>query len=327
MPDVLSELAEKLAWESTSWSSIELRGSSKEQLRLSPQSQPSPPSNTQFLYIETALGERFRDGTTTAAKKPPIRVIVFFVVRRGGSITFERGSLERQRFAEISERFGPERPGTFTYRPLTLSYRYLIQKPLHLALPSGKESGIAKLLGRDCVKVVFEKALAPNSRLKLDLVYLVDRETGIPLQLEATSDGAMYITWQALSFDAVNGRHLAKSSKLTHLDGKGMIISETQEDVDQVRFDATHPASTFAPKIDPGTFVQDLIQKKMILPKKPAPSAPAKDQAARTESPSPIVAAVPEPGWADSSASLFFGGGLLMITVGVVFILKRWWKG
>ena len=318
MPTLLQELAEKLAWESTSWSAIELR---VEAVTTHP---VLPGARLKCHYIETGDGARFGEEVSEKSDGTSSRQIRFFDGARGGSITFEPRSLDKQMQAVLRDGYGLEPANAFAFRPLALTFRYLVKKPLHLALPDGKELGRAKLLGRDCVAVRFEKAFTPRPMTLIDLTYYIDLQTGVPLQLEMARDGVKLLTWSALSFDEIDGRHLARSSEEIGWAADGTASRSRRETITFVKFDGTYPLATFRPTIEPGILIKDAVKRTMTLPKQVSTESslgklggPQPD--AKTE-------AVPPRGWDAWASPVFLGGGVLLVVVAAGLALRRMFR-
>lgn len=316
MNDLLQDLAEKLRWEVQSWKTVELTvtGTMTAATRADGKSTSSTSSTR---YVELATGERWKDHRVDRSGGRVERTVDFFDGQRGGFLRFDPQNPEHQLRATLTEGFGSELANAFPEIPLTLRCRYLVKKPLHLALPSGRLEGRSEVDGRECATVFFEKGFAPQPNSKLDLRYQIDVQTGVPLQLEMLSNGKVISLLKASSLDGFDGRHFAKSCHLTLMKEDGSVVLRRQETISAVQFNADYPKSMFSPKLEESIPIQDEVQRVMIPPKQ---AVPPSDGVATTE-------ATPPSTWDSWTAPALVGSGLLCLVLAGVFVFRKSFKG
>lgn len=316
MQEKLQTIAKKLARESTSWTSIELGWDAVDQRTAELK------VNKDSTYIETAAGQRLLEERIRRSDGTGGRQLFFFDGETGGMIQFDSRNPEKQHQAIFNKYFGLERPGNPTQRPLTLRYRYLIQEPLHLAIPRGKALDASRVLGRDCLPVLFENGLSFAGQPARDITYHLDLETGIPLKVEVATQGKTSATWTALSFDKVDDWHLVKSSKLVSILPDGSSQEQT-ETIDQALFNQSYPEARFRPEIQQGVRIQGDPGRKAA---RPEPARPPEDKGVEpvpsVGPPSVVPASVPASG--DSwIVPTMLGVGVTLLAVGVGLVIRK----
>lgn len=316
MQESLRSIAEKLAWESTSWTSIEIRSVAEEKLTAQPK------ITFDSIYIETASGRRLLDERLRRSDGTAGHQTCFFNGESGGAILFERSDIEQQKQAILRRSFGSERPGYPTQRPAALRYHYLIQEPLHRALKRGKELDPSRVLGRDCIPVLFEDAQRIGDGPVQDLIYHLDRSSGIPLKVESTSQGKTLWTWTAISFDKVDDWHLTKSSRLVTNNRDGTTYQKLEE-IRFVQYNKEYAESTFDPMIDPNILVSDEIRQKMVAPREPR----IQDGGGRIHGGSTTSVGAPigprPAAWESWAGPLSLIGGVLLLTVAAMLVIGK----
>jgi hypothetical protein len=160
-----------------------------------------------------------------------------------------------------------------------------------------------------------------------DQVFSIDRQTGVPLKVEAYRDGAarakgerMWI-WEVESLNTTEGRHLpAKSTQTDYGPGqKPMLVTSTI--LESVEYNKDYPATMFWPKEEPGVMVFDTVAD--TITKVPgtttaAPPNPSSPIATSASTARPIEAIPPT----DSTPLYLFGAGLIVLLSGGIL----WWR-
>ena len=309
----LGLLAERLAWESTSWTTVEIRAITTET------APKSPGGVAESVYIETAKGQRFQEERIRLANDTQSHQIRFFDGERGGGILFDRQNIERQNQAVLRSSFGGERPGNFTMRPFALQFRYLIQEPLHLSLKRGRELEVSRVIGRECIPVRFDDALRIGGQPPRDLIYHLDRATGVPLKVEVATDGVPLWTWTARSLEKVQNWHVVKSSEFVYSlpDNQKHTRNET---IQLITFNQTYADSTFTPRIEEHVLVRDEVNRKLIQPAKNDQAASNVGSAAMSGNP---ITATPPVTWESWTGPALLIGGLLLLTAAITLAVGK----
>ncbi len=276
------ELAEKLAWETDTRSSIEIHVGMKMVYNRLPESMSNMDFNTvDQTYIETASGQRFSDQRTSLDGKLFSRHTDYCDGKRSGRLVYNRDDLPSQELFTIKRFFGKEEQSRKIDRPRPLDLLSIGRKPLAQALvESAIPLGEGRIIDRPCDLFLFERV---PSAVPQDHVYYLDRETGVPLHVMSFLDrparerNEPVWTWTAESLDEVDGHHIPfKSTMVAPLRGpqKGITITH-HFTVSSVQFDQKYPPSMFWPTYQPGLGVVDTISNKtMIVPgKAPEPQA------------------------------------------------------
>jgi len=323
-PNPVESAAKKLAWEMGSWRSIDLR------LRTDCENtDPAKPTEWPRTfriaehYIETAAGQRFYGQRMIVSEKETTFVTLCYT--DGSQFTQvnreDKGGAEGREQLTIKRFFQSENNGK-TYRPAPLSFLYVGLKPLHEVLNRADYLGTGRHLDRECDGFLFRHFEgAQDSR---ELVYWLDRETGITLRFEyygtaaLRSEGRPDHVWNAESIDEVGGHHLVLKSVLLQYNGKVPELKNLQMRykavTDEVKFDQAYPMTTFRPVVKPTATVIDMVKNTFVSPK-------TKSQPPTTSTAAPIRAA-DDPGWGMtvSTAGLLLGASAL--GAGVLL----WWR-
>ncbi len=317
MPSLIEELAAKLAWELNSWRSIEIRS---HQEFASDNPNPGPrefqSSKNEYVYIETALGQRFFE-----------RDIVPSNIKGSLNREYSDGKLaagfyrdkdfdaERDQVT-IKHVFSNEEIGQ-TSRPEPFCYLYVGLEPLNNALKEAQHLGPGRHIGRECEKFLFVNV--SNGSTPLDIIYWLDRETAIPLKVEyfrhakTGPDGKPHALWAAKSLDIVQGHPIAlKSASVSYVltgPDEGKSATRNEIVVDRVEYDKEYPASTFWPQLTPEISVIDRVRSTNYFP-------PVKggDQA-KAQAGVPIRAEVPTSGLFSASGIMMMAGALVLTVI------------
>ena len=320
--DIPSEMAAKLAWFLESWRSIELR------IRNESTNHDAGRHGSSFeWYIETALRQRLYE-TRWQGVEP-------------GQTDRKGAYSDGKRFAESSwadgqqeiliytKSFANEDASAHSWRPTPLTFFYLQHEPLTKALPKAEYLGRDKRLGRDCEVLILKNVRWSYS--PVDIVYHLDRETALPLEVRCFDAGADRATanpqwyWVAKSFDRVqDGRYFPlRSADAVYGPAEGggeRIIQSREIQVESIQFNKEYAESIFRPVEEPGTPVLDNVtNKEYVVPgtKKPA-EAPAKTAAPAAE---PIRAERPAE-WTSTLSTVGLVVGAALIASGVL----AWWR-
>lgn len=185
-------------------------------------------------------------------------------------------------------------------------------------------------MGRPCDALLFTQDKPEPIR---DLVMVVDRETGVPLEVRGyrTPDdlkaGRPAYAWKAGSLKTFQGHPVVNSSRLERYSEADASVNHTSDfNVQSVEFDKDHAASEFFPVIPPGTEVMDTIAGKIVI----WPGASGKTKSRPTPAPavtttqdpaaSPIRAIPPQQG---TSPSLVLGGISIALLAGCAVLRRR----
>ena len=216
-------LIERLTHEAGSWKSIELK-TNQDFVNSSGSQDPSMYQRAIYHedYIETVLGQRFdRCLDVPAGGVEKLAEYYCDGVKRA-DVSFDAGAGSKQSQINIKKSFKYEAHYGMNFRPFPLRYLYYVGNiPLPRALKDAETLGPATVLGRPCETYLlrrFTLGLSP-----CDLVYTLDRESGVPLKLVGYNDAAGYTggrpswRWEALGVEQVQG-HLfpAKSEEIVY---------------------------------------------------------------------------------------------------------------
>jgi len=322
MPSSAAAAAEKLAWELGSWKSIEIRVR-EDGVNRSPARLPSSPRTFQtfFHYVETAAGQRLFEGRMSNDNDSKTTVSSEYTdgIRYAQLIRTDLPDKPGVDQVAIVRSFGYESDGV-TQRPDALKYLYVGLKPLPEVLTRATELGPGRRLDRDCDRFLFTHVNGLKDRI--NHVYWLDRETGLTLRYEyydnerKHAEGRPYFVWNALSVDAVNGRHIAMKSELLQFDLESpdtqRVLYQYSKTVEEVAFDRDYPKTMFWPRVTGETMVLDNIKNTIVSP-------------TRGKTPDvahPIRAIDPE-GWGTSWPVAGMMLGIAALVTGVVL---RWRK-
>jgi hypothetical protein len=172
----------------------------------------------------------------------------------------------------------------WNFRPFPLRYFYAGQIPLPQRLKDAEPLGEEKCLDRLCERFLFRQFKAGTQ--PFDMVFSLDRETGVPLKLtiyndpKGLADDYPSSIWRALSFDEIEGRHIPlKSEELVYVSRTSSagsaptsgtqpkVFLQTLSKVESIHFDRDYPSTLFWPRIEPSAAVIDTISKISVKPK------------------------------------------------------------
>lgn len=317
MRDDLGVIADRLARTMDAWRSIELK-----ERRDNESPEPAVAKTLFDQYVETALGQRRYEFAVPATKDQPGTSYLYYADgRRFANEVLDGG---RQTMVEFKRAFGHEDQRGRINRGMTLTHLYFDQKPLHAALRDARSLGSSRRLGRECeVALLVDKA--PASKLQ-EIVYELDRETGIPLAVRSYATEAdraadrPRTTWEATSFRGVGeGRFwpmtVAKNFYKPGADGKPELMIKSKITVESLKFDQDYPESLFWPTLQPGATVWDKIEgKHWVVPGEAAP--------AKAATPAVSVPAAPPRSWTAAGSTVGLSLGIALVGVGGFL----WWR-
>jgi len=330
----IEQHAERLAWHQESWSSIELRGFRTETHERPIAGQPDRPpafDGRQFFYVETAEGERFLDARALKSGEVKYRQTFYFDGKEGAEITWDPDApLRQQRQIIVHRHFGREDRETHTQRPYPLRSYWMDREPLHEALPKAVPLGQAKVLERDCDRILFQNT---GHTGEWEQIYDLDAETSTPLRVAVYRNEAdrladrLLMDWTALELGQVQGYPLALKSHLRAYTAEGGKHSWTQTyEVESAAFNKEYPASTFRPEIQPGALVHDQVRGKAVrMPGENQAERPAQrgaDPSTTAAVADPIIRADPPRSWSFYTTTAGLGLGCAALMIG--FLL--WWR-
>lgn len=195
-------------------------------------------------------------------------------------------------------------------------------------MPQAQRTGEDTCLDRPCVVFLFPH-FKTDTEFQ-DLVYHLDRETGVPLKVEAFKDEATRLAgnsswiWQAESLDEVQGFHVPLSSSYQSFNkdknAKDPIAISSKTKIESIYYNKSYSESQFWPVIQPGAVVHDIIAKSSTTI--PDPKASTGPPAERPQAAGSIVATPPQ-GWMDYVPPVGLGLGLVLLITGLVLWRRR----
>jgi hypothetical protein len=312
----------------TSWKAIEIHVRENMLVQRIPGLPIPPESANLYHYIETSDGRRFLDAATEHNGQTEGRSLDCSDGNRCASVSFRKeGDQFQQVQVDITKHFRYERQFGWSVCPVPLKYFHIGLSPLYEALPKAQRTGEDTCLDRPCEVFLF--AEFKSGKTPQDLVYHLDRATGVPLKVEAFKDktarldGKPSWVWQADSLDEIQGFHLPLSSSYKSFDYQNAddpvkIALETK--VESLSYNKPYLETQFWPTIQPGTVVFDTIART-------AKTVP--DPKAATASPSePLpttghIAAVPPRDWGSYVPPVGLGLGVSVLIVGLLLWMRR----
>ena len=314
--DEVAELhADQLGWVLGSWKSITLKSAESFENRDVGSKQYSA-YEASFHYIETATGRRYLEDVTDPEGDAVTKTSRYYTDASKSGMLLARAGAPTQQLT-IKRAFGTEDKGQ-TNRPAPLNYLYVGLIPLPEALPQATYLGEKTTSGRICDVFVFAGEQATTTS---DVrVYWLDRETSVPLRVEAYASedarvkGHPLFVWAAKPVDGASVLGLPTSYRLTRYhagQGNGSEVwFQVDGVVESITLDAIYPESTFWPEITPQTVINDRINNRYI-----SASMPATDTT--TAAVAEPIRASPQPEWTSvlSKALLPVGVALLIAVV------------
>lgn len=329
-----TSIAERLAWEMTSWKSIEfvVRGD-YEFHEINEEDRPSLYKHTKIHYIETAGGKRFIDVEGHVANGQITHSQGYDDGSECWAVEFDPKNSTKQSMISIGRNFLNEHDQSMTMTTKPDGYRefFLVNEPIHTALAKATYIGETKVAGRDCVAFRFPPVrLAAHLQV---LTYHFDKRSAIPIKVDAERtlpDGKTVPTfqWEATLVEDRQGYTFPVKSRKTGFSygksdktvKKHFTINSTYE---KIIYDQAFPPSAFKPKAQPGVQVYDSIRRKLsITPDPNAPKEPPKDKGPDTRASATGIAG-PARGasWSDWMARVLPAVGVTALLAGIALKL------
>lgn len=221
-------------------------------------------------YVETPEGRRFTEYRGMAEDKVMSRWTCHLKGNGefGIHIMYDRENVEAQKQIHVTPKYWMEHRSNRKQVPTCLLFLYVGDERLDKALPKGKPLGGSHVLGRACDDFLFTGVRWFQAQ---DQVYHLDRETAIPLKVEAFADQAAreakspLWVWTADSLDEVEGRWLVlRSTQKVYQSGEPSHTYRNK--VEGIEFGKEYPASLFDPKFDSGVAIVDEINNEFLPP-------------------------------------------------------------
>lgn len=332
----LAHHLEQSAWNAESWASIDFK------VRQDMRPTDGERGSVAEHYIEKATGERYYDHRITAEDGRAIYLVTYyFDGRRGLDLTFDKREPSRQLHGVVHRHFANESRGPRAFLPVPLLYNKVGLLSVHEALPGATPLGETQVLRRTCDQFLFPQAkFVPN----MDLVYSLDRESSIPLKVEAYLDEAGRATdqpiwgWTATRLDTIQGRPVVVRSEQREFmpeEGELKLHMVRTFTIEEAAFDKDHPPATFWPVLQAGVKVFNPetgeVDETLGGPvpaadtSNPTTSLPATgpgSDAVSIGAPPPIRAEVPRP-WTTYTAPVGLTLGTAALIAGFILMIRR----
>jgi hypothetical protein len=330
LSDPRGVLSVKLAHEMKGWKSIELTVRAEGTNYVLTNGRP-PNFVNLYRYVETDCGERMLDSLLRSSPdRPGARSAAYCDGSKCANVIYrgERSQVQATigRFFDIEERSGS------SSRPMPFRFYYVGRTPLFEAVQKGKHLGEGSINGRKSQVFLFPKvrwAMATQN-----IVYDLDEETGIPIQVRSflgnLNENDPDLTdpswvWTALSVDQVEGFHMPLRS--VHVLGRRRTgdphsgkVQSLELTIESLHYNKTYAKETFWPVLQPGVSVMDGIKKTQYsVPGKAATDGSLAEEQTAANSLAPAMQPSDWSGWA-STGSLALGSVLLLIGLG------SWWR-
>jgi hypothetical protein len=234
---------------------------------------PATPSAWDYSherYVETLAGQRFAEYRGMKGEKMMNRSTSHLKGKGefGVYIIYRDDNLETQKQVHFTPEYWMEHKSDRKQLPACLLFLFVGSERLDTALANATYLGESQVLGRPCNSFLFEDVrwLRPQ-----DHVYHLDRETAIPLKVEAFADQAARDSksplwvWTAESLDEVDGRHFVlRSTQTSFHNGEPSITWRNA--VERIEFDKEYPDSLFAPNFDANVTIVDYVNNEILPP-------------------------------------------------------------
>jgi hypothetical protein len=316
--------ASRLSWEIDSWTAIELH------LHVEYTDYENKTNiYTNIIdntYIETALGQRLLESCSRPHNGAEKLSISYSDGTRCADVTHRGGKGSVQTQVILKRAFFNEDRSAGNGRPVPLKNYYLERLPLHKTLlRKASHVGADRHLGRESDTFLF--AGVSWSRAPVDLVYCLDHETGVPLEIrcyegaDARRRDLPSWVWDAESLEVVDGHHFPmNSATVAYHAGTSEKQASWRMQVTELRYNQEYPKSLFWPVIQPGAMVWDRLAGKNYQVPLPKDAALAKQEEGVAAA-EPIRARPPD-GVTTVISTAGFGLGLALLMIGLV----TWWR-
>lgn len=226
MDNPLLTLADKLKWQTQSWSTLEYNVTRK---TVSTRNDGhSIPYVIKYRYIETKENQILVNQIIEELDGAEfVHTTKFFNKTSGSSIGYKNKNDENTKVHVNIRSFKSMSRDNSDDRPIPFAYLSVNQIPLEEMLPKGVLAGETKVLGRPAQIVQF-----PNikfSRWVGVMEYSLDTETGVPLRVTFSAENKPNIwTWEANSLSTIQGFSIPDTSFLSSTSSSGTLKFEFQ---------------------------------------------------------------------------------------------------
>jgi hypothetical protein len=324
VPTPIDLLAKRLARQTEGWSSIDLRVLTRIERNPQVALRVNTADASEEHYIEMG-GKRYCDLVTSLAGKPNGHSAYYWDGTKAASVRFGRspdGAYDKQSTIVIKRAYHNEDQGERRELPTPIMFLYVRREPTYKLLTQARQLGPREVLGRDCETFLFEKVRWWTTS---DHVYCIDRQTGVPLKVEAFSDsgsrerGEPIWTWTVESLEKFGEFHVPAKSTTTGFSGSQPAYT-WRHSVQSVEFNKDFPASTFWPRPAPGATVLDTIKNKFVPGENVKPR-----KTSLQEEPSTSSAVAPAPREAGTShlPTFSIALGIGLVVTGCLLLWRR----
>lgn len=274
MDEITSQLADKLAWQLTSWKAIELRVD--EQPTVMPgvlAGDPSVFTGQEYHYIETALGQRYYEKKGFLPNGKVSRTESFSDGRRFTNVEYDPKEPKNQQIITLTNNFGSEslEELNLSDRPVPLFYFYVGRAPLHEALRDATRDATTSMqvIGRECH--VFHFPRVRFNKEPRELRIYLDKASAIPLRFVCGDSIEKPLwTWEAESLDKVGDYWVPKNSRYRSYSygdaaAPGSIKFEKVYKVTDVQYNKQYNMQTFNVAFQPGAEIVASKQAVKLL--------------------------------------------------------------
>ncbi len=325
MNDLLQAIADRLAWDLDSSTSVEIHLDARITRHGTAFSGEQSFDTIKEHYIEEVGGGRFYEMRGQSGDRVVIMSRYYSDGTRCADVQFSSVNPDQQQTIMINRQFALENGTDRRNVPAPLRAFYVGRSPLHQALPRGELLGKLEILGRPGVQVLFREDKQPSAQAQ---VIILDEATGIPMKIDGFRNEAdrqnqkPWWTWTASSLEQINGRTFPIKSKTSNYDADGNLMLSTEYDVQSIKFNQSYAASTFWPVYQPEAMVYDNIEQRVIAeptPKPLPPPAPPVPPVVTTKT----IEAVPPADWSSTVSPLALGLGVAVLLAAGVLLWRR----
>ena len=311
-------IAKKIAWQTETRKSVELRVRTTIAISHPPPAVPGSFDTCEEHYIEMA-GKRRCDLVNTSAGRIVSHEAHFWNGSKAAAVKFAAGPARKfdiPATVTVNRSYFKEDAGERMERPNPILFLHVGRESLHKALLKAKPMGTGTALGRECDLFLFEQV---RWRVPQDQLYYLDRETGIPLRVEGFPNYAdkdkqkWHWIWRAESLEKVGKFYIPFKTVQIHFVQNQPAYTWTST-VQSAEFDKDFPASLFWPAAAPGqdSSTQSRSRRCAAFSRRVTrTSSRGPTPHGRRNRPSPSLGA-------DGAAGVSMGAGALLLVAGVV---------
>lgn len=229
---------------------------------------PSPsggPSNSRAVdavaehFVESASGLRRSEHRDFNGGRLVLSLDYYQGAERCADVSYSDKRPDQPVTIFYKSHYAYEDRSDYMVRPVPLLWMYVGREPLHVALEHATSLGEGEAMKRPCDVFLF-----PSVRWNIiqQHVYYLDRETSVPLRIEAYPQDAVRSPetlrweWNAEELRTVQRRPVVFKS-IQQSVAKGKIEGTWTTTVESIEFDKTYPDTFFQPKELPGMTVYD----------------------------------------------------------------------